>query len=199
VLHPEKASKQQFSFDTVLNQRYPTLNKPTKLHRPICIDYGTKAHCPRGMECPDRHVPPPVPMGDRLHLQFLICKHYQRGLCKKGDACEFGHMYNLREERECKEFGRHGVCPMGESCTYLHMGPTSPLRDPACPHYTRGFCPLGPHCSLRHVKHEKPCPFYMAGFCPNGRAMPPGPDRVVGCEYGAHARWIKDEDMHPPK
>lgn len=50
---------------------------------------------------------------------------------------------------------------------------------------------------MRHVKHPTPCPFYLAGFCPNGRAHPPGPDRVVSCEFGAHAKWVRDEDLHP--
>lgn len=50
---------------------------------------------------------------------------------------------------------------------------------------------------MRHIKHKTPCPFYLAGFCPNGRAHPPGPDKVVSCGFGAHARWIKDEDLHP--
>lgn len=39
----------------------------------------------------------------------------------------------------------------------------------------------------------------MAGFCPNGRSRPPDADKVVTCEFGAHARWIKDEDLHPKK
>lgn len=129
----------------------------------------------------------------------MICKHYQRGLCKKGDACEFAHTFNLRDERECKEFSKYGLCPQGDDCTYLHIPPTSPLRLPACPHYTRGFCPLGPYCALRHIKHKNLCPFYLAGFCPNGRSHPPDADKVVSCEFGAHAKWIKDEDMHPSK
>lgn len=66
-------------------------------------------------------------------------------------------------------------------------------------HYARGFCPLGPYCNNRHVKHPKLCLFYLAGFCPNGRAHPPDSDRVVSCEYGAHAKWVKDEDMNPKK
>lgn len=127
----------------------------------------------------------------------MICKHYQRGLCKKGDGCDFAHTFNLRDERECKEFARWGICAQGDECTYLHIPPTSPLRLPACPHYTRGFCPLGPNCSLQHLKHAILCPFYLAGFCPNGRSHPPALDKVVTCPHGAHARWIKDEDLHP--
>jgi cleavage and polyadenylation specificity factor subunit 4 len=195
VLHPELLSTPTFTFAGYLARLHPTLGRPSKIARPICAEYKA-GNCPRGVLCHDRHYTPP---SERSGINNLICKHYQRGLCKKGDACEFAHTFNLRDERECKEFSRFGLCSSGDDCTYLHISPTSELRRPACPHYTRGFCPLGPHCAMRHVKHHKICPYYVAGFCPNGRAHPPGQDKVVSCEHGAHARWIKDEDLHPRK
>ncbi|KAK5172332.1 RNA-binding component of cleavage and polyadenylation factor [Saxophila tyrrhenica] len=195
ILHPQSQSAPIFTFDNYLKQALPTLGAPSKLTRPICPDF-TKGHCPRGPLCPDRHY---VPKEERSGIGHLICKHYQRGLCKKGDACEFAHTFNLRDERECKEFSKYGLCPQGDDCTYLHIPPTSPLRRPACPQYARGFCPLGPYCALRHIKHAKMCPFYLAGFCPNGRSHPPEADKVVSCEFGAHAKWVRDEDMHPSK
>ncbi|KAI7226377.1 hypothetical protein KC343_g9296 [Hortaea werneckii] len=193
ILNPQTAIPPSFTFDTLLHRQIPSLGAPSKVHRPICADFKS-GHCPRGPLCPDRHY---VPANERSGIGHLICKHYQRGLCKKGDACEFAHTFNLRDERECKEFSRYGICPQGDDCTYLHVSPTSRLREAACPHYTRGFCPLGPYCSMRHIKHKVPCPFYLAGFCPNGRSHPPGPDKVICCQYGAHPRWIKDEDLHP--
>ncbi|KAK3720794.1 RNA-binding component of cleavage and polyadenylation factor [Vermiconidia calcicola] len=195
ILQPQTQPPPIFTFDNFLKSSLPTLGRPSKADRPICPDFQQN-RCPRGPTCPDRHY---VPKEDRSGIGHLICKHYQRGLCKKGDACEFAHTFNLRDERECKEYSKYGLCPQGDDCTYLHIPPTSPLRDPACPHYTRGFCPLGPYCGMRHVKHKVFCPFYMAGFCPNGRAHPPDVDKVVSCEFGAHAKWIKDEDMHPAK
>ncbi|KAK5113113.1 hypothetical protein LTR62_003692 [Meristemomyces frigidus] len=195
ILHPELSQPPQFTFSTFLTNRLPTLGLPSKVTRPICPDFKA-GNCRNGPRCPLRHYVPP---NERSGISNLICKHYQRGLCKKGDLCEFAHTFNLRDERECKEFSRYGICPQGDDCTYLHIPPTSRLRDPTCPHYTRGFCPLGPMCALRHLKHTNPCPFYLAGFCPNGRAHPPGPDKVVSCEYGAHLRWKRAEDMHPLK
>jgi hypothetical protein len=32
----------------------------------------------------------------------VVCKHWLKGLCKKGDACEFLHEYNIRKMPECK-------------------------------------------------------------------------------------------------
>ncbi|KEZ42221.1 hypothetical protein SAPIO_CDS6070 [Scedosporium apiospermum] len=73
--------------------------------RPICKAYAT-GHCPNGTKCLDRHVSDPTaaksgggppPSG----LNSLVCKHWLRGLCKKGEQCEFLHEYNLRKMPEC--------------------------------------------------------------------------------------------------
>lgn len=194
VLHPESLPNPHFTFSGYLSRALPPLGAPSKFDRPICADFRQNESCPRGLACPDRHLLPP---SERSGTKNLICKHYQRGLCKKSELCEFAHTFNLRDERECKDYSRYGICSAGDDCTYLHIHPTSDLRRPACPHYARGFCPLGSLCSMRHIKHPRLCPFYIAGLCPNGRAHPPDVDKVVSCEYGAHPKWVKDEDIHP--
>jgi cleavage and polyadenylation specificity factor subunit 4 len=81
-----------------------------------------------------------------------------------------------RKMPECNFFTRNGYCTNGDECLYLHIDPAS--RIPACPHYTKGFCPLGPICSKKHIRKTL-CKFYLAGFCPNGKACadahPPWP------------------------
>lgn len=109
-----------------------------------------------------------------------MCKHWLRGLCKKGDACEFLHEYNLRRMPECSYYARTLTCSNGDDCLYLHIDPES--KRPPCPHYDRGFCPLGPYCANKHVKKDKLCPFYLAGFCPEGKA----------CKNGGHPRFPQD-------
>ncbi|KAL1844361.1 hypothetical protein VTJ49DRAFT_40 [Mycothermus thermophilus] len=116
----------------------------------------------------------------------LVCKHWLRGLCKKGETCEFLHEYNLRKMPECNFFVRNGYCSNGDECLYLHVDPSS--RLPPCPHYERGFCPLGPRCDKRHVRRRM-CPYYLAGFCPDGRM----------CREGAHPRWVADKDLEKPR
>lgn len=86
---------------------------------------------------------------------------------------------------ECNHYTRSLYCSIGDECLYLHIDPTSKI-DP-CPHYEKGFCPLGPRCSKRHVR-RKLCKFYLAGFCPQGRS----------CKEGVHARWPADEDLPKP-
>jgi cleavage and polyadenylation specificity factor subunit 4 len=157
--------------------------------RPICKAFQT-GHCANGTRCPERHVMDVA--GDDAGgggskgaqsgsggLNSLVCKHWLRGLCKKGEHCEFLHEYNLRKMPECNFFMRNGYCSNGDECLYLHIDPLS--RLPPCPHYDMGFCPLGPTCSKKHVR-RRPCPFYLAGFCPDGPA----------CRAGAHPKWSKD-------
>lgn len=115
----------------------------------ICRLALTPAGCPLGpLHCPLRHTTPsPLNFGpadasaanlgrDRL---ATVCKHWLRGLCKKGDACEFLHEYNLRRMPECWWFARHGTCTAGDECLYAHPKE----RKIECPDYQRGFCRLG--------------------------------------------------------
>lgn len=76
---------------------------------------------------------------------------------------------------ECNFFVRNGYCSNGDECVYLHIDPASKLVS--CPHYDKGFCPLGPTCSKKHTRKVL-CQFYLAGFCPEGRQ----------CK-DAHPRW----------
>jgi cleavage and polyadenylation specificity factor subunit 4 len=81
---------------------------------------------------------------------------------------------------ECSYYARTLTCSNGDDCLYLHIDPDS--KRPPCPHYDRGFCPLGPVCANKHVKKEKLCPFYLGGFCPEGKQ----------CKNGAHPRFPLD-------
>ncbi|GAM90169.1 hypothetical protein ANO11243_082090 [Dothideomycetidae sp. 11243] len=193
ILDPSKQRSPAFSFLPFLKANYQ-FGWPSKFDRPICEDFR-KNQCLLGLTCPNQHY---TISTERSGIVHLICKHYQRGLCKKGDLCEFAHTFDLRGERECKEFSKYGICPQGDECTYIHIPPTHPLRLPPCPHYARGFCPLGPYCSLRHVKNNKICPLYMTGFCPNGRNGPPK-DGVIFCDLGAHPKYFADADMRKPE
>lgn len=94
----------------------------------------------------------------------VVCKHWLRGLCKKGDLCEFLHEYNLKRIPECWFYTKYGECSNPE-CMYLHLDPESKVKY--CPLYERGFCPRGPSCKERHLKRAV-CKNYMLGFCEKG-------------------------------
>lgn len=95
---------------------------------------GDGAECMHGLSCPFRHI-----RGDRT----IVCKHWLRGLCKKGDQCEFLHEYDMTKMPECYFYSRFNACHNKE-CPFLHIDPESKIKD--CPWYDRGFCRHGPHC-----------------------------------------------------
>ncbi|KAH7155379.1 hypothetical protein B0J13DRAFT_224204 [Dactylonectria estremocensis] len=169
------ASPYNFHFSPFLRRTYQVGLPPD---RPVCKAFQS-GHCPNGTRCSERHVADSKVSQPTGGLNSLVCKHWLRGLCKKGEHCEFLHEYNLRKMPECNFFMRNGYCSNGDECLYLHIDPQS--RLPPCPHYDMGFCPLGPLCSKKHVR-RKLCGFYLAGFCPDG------PD----CKVGAHPKWSKD-------
>ena len=156
---------QTFSFTPFLQRTY---------------QHGVPSHQPKESSSSGRKDGPGGGFGS------LVCKHWLRGLCKKGESCEFLHEYNLRKMPECNFFVRNGYCSNGDECLYLHIDPSS--RLPPCPHYERGFCPLGPRCDKRHVRRRL-CPCYLAGFCPDGRA----------CRAGAHPRWTREGELEKPR
>ena len=77
---------------------------------------------------------------------------------------------------ECNHYTRSLTCPNGDECLFSHIDPVTKLTP--CPHYEKGFCPLGPRCNKKHVR-KFICKFYLAGFCPSGRQ----------CKEGAHPRF----------
>ncbi|KAI8629830.1 hypothetical protein F5Y19DRAFT_464490 [Xylariaceae sp. FL1651] len=176
-----RAPKYSFSFSPFLRSTYGHGFPP---NRPVCKAF-LAGHCPNGAQCPDRHTTSATNAaggggsGANASYNSLVCKHWLRALCKKGEGCEFLHEYNLRKMPECNFFVRNGYCSNGDECLYLHIDPLSKL--PPCPHYDKGFCPLGPNCSKRHVR-RKLCGYYLAGFCPEGK----------NCKEGAHPRWEKN-------
>lgn len=112
----------------------------------ICRPFLSPTGCPLGSACPKRHTNPsplnytPTPVGTTLHSR-TVCKHWLRGLCIKGNECDFLHEYNLRKMPECFFFTKHGFCSSGDECMYLHITPHQ--RRPECRSYTAGFCRAG--------------------------------------------------------
>ncbi|XP_066917372.1 cleavage and polyadenylation specificity factor subunit 4-like [Clytia hemisphaerica] len=121
----------------------------------IC-DFFISNRCTRGQLCPLRHV-----RGN----QAIVCKHWLRGLCKKGDDCEFLHKYDMEKMPECYFYIKYGQCSNKE-CPFLHLNPEDKIKD--CPWYDRGFCKHGPNCKNRHVRRVM-CVNYLCGFCPEGK------------------------------
>ncbi|PVU88295.1 hypothetical protein BB559_005632 [Furculomyces boomerangus] len=162
-----------------LDSRTLKINEPTG----VC-NFFLKGHCWKGEGCQYRHVPMPV-YNEERKKQFLqqqkrnfggneiggevVCKHWLRGLCKKGDKCEFLHEYNLLKMPECWFYAKYGECGNSEECVYQHIDPDSRIK--ICPWYARGFCKNGPHCKRKHQR-KIACKPYLFGFCPLGPNCP---------------------------
>ncbi|CAZ80303.1 unnamed protein product [Tuber melanosporum] len=164
ILNPQSQQfGNRFAFHEFLRKEYRFGLDPNRRTCPLFV----QGHCPMGNSCPDKHAV-------SSSFNNLVCKHWLRSLCKKGEACEFLHE---RKMPECNFFVRNGYCSNGEECLYLHVDPDSKI--PPCPHFENGFCPLGPTCSKKHVRKQI-CKFYLAGFCPDGRS---------NCKEGTHPKW----------
>uniref|UniRef100_A0A8B9R2H2 Cleavage and polyadenylation specificity factor subunit 4 n=1 Tax=Anas platyrhynchos TaxID=8839 RepID=A0A8B9R2H2_ANAPL len=95
----------------------------------------------------------------------VVCKHWLRGLCKKGDGCGFLHSYNVTKRPECYFHAKFGECSI-KDCPFLHVD-TTVDNSRACPWYDRGFCRNGPSCKYKHRRRVM-CANYLVGFCPEG-------------------------------
>ncbi|XP_075626875.1 putative cleavage and polyadenylation specificity factor subunit 4-like protein [Balearica regulorum gibbericeps] len=108
-----------------------------------------------GVRCPFRHV-----AGEKT----VVCKHWLRGLCKKGDGCDFLHEYDATKMPECYFYSKFGECS-NKDCPFLHIDATT--STVGCPWYDRGFCRHGPLCKYKHTRRVM-CANYLVGFCPEG-------------------------------
>ena len=78
-------------------------------------------------------------------FRTVVCRHWLRGLCMKGEQCEFLHQYDM---------ARMPVCRWGENCKvkdcpYKHVAEDD---KPQCVFYQQGFCVHGTACRYRHYK-----------------------------------------------
>lgn len=182
-----------FKIERDLNEQFGALLLPfqgmDKSTAAVCQFFNAAdgSECDKGDGCPFRHI-----RGDRT----IVCKHWLRGLCKKGDQCEFLHEYDMTKMPECYFYSRFYACHNKE-CPFLHIDPESKIKD--CAWYDRGFCRHGPHCRHRHLRRVL-CTNYLAGLCPHGKTckymhprfeLPPPPDiskdqiskRLPTCHY----------------
>ncbi|XP_033374490.1 putative cleavage and polyadenylation specificity factor subunit 4-like protein isoform X1 [Parus major] len=93
-----------------------------------------------------------------------VCKHWLRGLCKRGDGCGFLHDSDASRMPECCLYSKFGQCS-NKDCPFLHLDGTA--STVGCPWYDRGFCRHGPLCKYKHTRRVM-CANYLVGFCPEG-------------------------------
>ena len=88
----------------------------------------------------------------------IVCKHWLRDLCMKGDKCDFLHQYDLARMPECTQWARLGRC-VDQECDFRHD--TERIE---CQKFKFGFCKLGSQCKMRHERHTRP---YLPDIIPD--------------------------------
>eukprot|EP00928_Gymnodinium_smaydae_P053385 TRINITY_DN37390_c0_g1_i1.p1 TRINITY_DN37390_c0_g1~~TRINITY_DN37390_c0_g1_i1.p1 ORF type:complete len:637 (-),score=115.43 TRINITY_DN37390_c0_g1_i1:56-1966(-) len=76
----------------------------------------------------------------------LVCRHWLKNLCMKGDRCEFLHVLDQSKMPECNNYQRNGFCN-DPNCLFRHVDAG---ERPECQRYKLGFCRFGPLCRSRH-------------------------------------------------
>eukprot|EP00742_Colponemidia_sp_Colp-10_P008944 GILJ01009718.1.p1 GENE.GILJ01009718.1~~GILJ01009718.1.p1 ORF type:complete len:256 (+),score=16.33 GILJ01009718.1:90-857(+) len=77
----------------------------------------------------------------------VVCKHWLRGLCMKGDDCEFLHQLDPERMPRCHFWDQFGECKDAE-CLFRHVTEEDKKE---CLRYKFGFCKQGLACKLRHA------------------------------------------------
>ena len=115
----------------------------------------------------------------------VVCKHWLRDLCMKGDKCDFLHQYDLARMPECPQWARFGKCPDND-CDFRHD-----TEKMECQKYKFGFCKLGSQCRMRHDKlsraylPETVPDWYLKEIIPNFFDFVPAlPEEVVRSTTG---------------
>jgi cleavage and polyadenylation specificity factor subunit 4 len=127
---------------------------------------------------------------DESKRKKTVCVHWLADQCKKGDRCEFLHVYDPEKIPPCRYFQKDGTCHKGDKCQFQHTKAVSvgggaagargvvagggeagaKERQEFCPYYERGFCKI--HwfsCPFGHNTDNKElCVNYLIGFCPKG-------------------------------
>ena len=102
-------------------------------------------------------APPPEPRrmpGEPLNQPNLppertgmICKFFREGSCRKGNNCDFAHLYpsEIKRKPELCKFYLGGFCIKGSDCDYLHE------QFPCKFFHTSGICRNGDTCRFSHA------------------------------------------------
>ena len=131
---------------------------------------------------------------DRDHrFKTVVCTHWMKGLCMKGDNCDFLHEVDVDRMPECAR----GQRCRDKECLYRHL---KDEERPLCNNFRLGFCPHGAGCRYQHkVLPPEECPsvadwMFHGGSTTNPATQPDDPTannphwRTVMCQHFAKGR-----------
>ena len=100
---------------------------------------------------------------DESRKHTIVCTHWLRNLCKKGENWEYLHSYDPSKMPIWKYF-QIGSCK-NEYWHYLHID--AKINQSKWPYYESGFWKNGAYCKNSH-KEKELCTDYIYGFCIRG-------------------------------
>lgn len=129
----------------------------------------------------------------------IVCRHWLRDLCMKGDKCDFLHQYDLARMPECAQWSRFGKCPDND-CDFRHD-----TEKMECQKYKFGFCKLGAQCKMRHDKlsrnylPETAPDWFLKEIIPNFFDLVPKlPEEIIRVSGTDDAPPLQPGPMMPP-
>mmetsp|Transcript_22310 Transcript_22310/g.88562 ORF Transcript_22310/g.88562 Transcript_22310/m.88562 type:complete len:294 (-) Transcript_22310:351-1232(-) len=127
-----------FDFEDHIGLILPQLNEPGHLNSAEARKAAVEAAAVSA---------PPGMSVQKLEEKYrtVVCRHWLRNLCMKGEQCEFLHQYDVDRMPLCR-WGIHCKVP---DCQYRHVAEDD---KPQCVFYQQGFCIHGLSCKYRHVK-----------------------------------------------
>jgi len=96
----------------------------------------------------DEAVPTMTSAKNDPRLRTVVCRHWLRDLCMKGNACEFLHQFDLSKMPLC----RHGDRCKLKDCPFRHISEADRLE---CVFYSQGFCIHGNFCRYKHIRRPR--------------------------------------------
>eukprot|EP01066_Platyproteum_vivax_P020142 Platyproteum_vivax@DN7953_c0_g1_i1.p1 len=78
----------------------------------------------------------------------VVCRHWLRNMCIKGDFCDFLHQFDYDRMPTCRMYQKTGMCTES-NCPFKHQ---KEQDGPICVNYFLGYCEAGPRCKKKHVK-----------------------------------------------
>lgn len=159
-----------FDFEQYVEEMLPQLNAPGP--------HWSAAARKAAVEAAAVSAPPGMSVA-KLEEKFrtVVCRHWLKGLCMKGEQCEFLHQYDTERMPVC----RWGIKCTIPDCPYRHVAEDD---KPQCVFYQQGFCIHGLSCRYRHLKQPPEKRPRVADFSlgisqnrhgdqSNGRPQPP--------------------------
>lgn len=117
-----------------------------------------------------------------------VCRYWIKGICVKGAACEFLHVWDNARMPECS----HGDLCRDSSCLFRHT-----QRKFVCMNYEQGFCAHGRLCPHQHIQKEGPPPmvasYWTTDYKPRSEDTPTF--RIKKCSYFLSNGWCPYFDM----